>query len=867
MKRIIRLLVVLSIVLNTVPVIHANAYTDTDNTKYEKAAGFLNGLGLIEGFDDGSYEVGEPMTRAELAELTVKMSGVETLKTNDVYFKDVTSKNPNKAAIDTAYLNGYILGRGQYFHSTAAVDCETLARAFVSVLGYSSVTTDFMRQATNLGIFKNTEIDANEVTRGEALIAAYNTLFTEMMEMSGTSFERGGTLLEERFKVYESTGYVTAVGSVDMVNGINSYEDCIKIDNVLYSLQGVAIDESMLSKRVGFYYKEIDGDMPELIYCYEKDGNDVYSATDEFIIPEECTTTRFAYYDRGREKKVKIPVSAKFMLNGYIIPDENKLDDIFDINAGYVEIVLPANGGTPLVRIWNYKYLYVENPGSDTLFLRGDRELDVDENSAHMEVRVYNATGAEASVKDILPDSGIAVADVTPVDGILRRNIYILSSVSGVCNGIGPDTINIDGVRYRKIGFNSKDIRMGFRYTFFIGMEGEICLVDTDNADSASYGMLLTIYRDEIENDALLSMRILNTSGEEEYFEFADKLYINDVGVRRTEISTDNGNWTHIYNIEANRARRQPIGYMLNESGKVSRIWYAEEDSDVLSLDSDYQSLTCKSGAIFNFGGKVAVKDSGVIYMVPKDMDTASNDDFVICTSDTFTNDTSYTVAGYNMNDLLEADILCVQIANTDIASYNDGNTYACVFDKKIETVNGDGDITYEITYWQQGVKYKKNVDVREGRQSYADTVETVKGMNRGDIFKVEYTADNSEIKNISVEFAAENRAQSSNTAYNDQRLMYYGRVTAVGPTSIVIQGYDGTRSNFLSSSKYLFKNAARVNTYLYEGKSKEIQLLQNCLADVRVGDWAVYQARNAAARTLVIYRDPTRLPNGQLDE
>jgi hypothetical protein len=71
--------------------------------------------------------------------------------------------------------------------------------------------------------------------------------------------------------------------------------------------------------------------------------------------------------------------------------------------------------------------------------------------------------------------------------------------------------------------------------------------------------------------------------------------------------------------------------------------------------------------------------------------------------------------------------------------------------------------------------------------------------------------------------------------------------------------------AGYLGTSAFVFKNAGRVNTYLYEGDDVPIQHITNCLADARVGDWVMYQSRYGAARTMVIYRDNTKLPNGKL--
>ena len=261
----------------------------------------------------------------------------------------------------------------------------------------------------------------------------------------------------------------------------------------------------------------------------------------------------------------------------------------------------------------------------------------------------------------------------------------------------------------------------------------------------------------------------------------------------------------------------------------------------------------------------LTVSDTGVIFAVPEDKDNADDNAYDVLEIQFFINDNLYMVEGYNVNELFEADVLVVTIADADSAYYNEGNTHFCVFDKKTKVLLDDGTESYAITYWQQGAQCTQEPgQQRRKAYIYGNSAGGGSKLARGDCFKVELTGDSTQIKNISIEFQQANRTESAN-AYNGERIMFYGQIQAVGVNSLVIRKFSPIGDNYLGSVAYLFKNAGRVYTYLYTGEDRPVQKVENSLADARVGDWVLYQTRYGACRSMIIYRDDDRLPTGKL--
>ena len=872
-KKLLTLLLILTIGFGAVPTIAAG-FTDTDGTRYEKAANLLSTLGFISGYSDGTFDVGEPMTRAEYATILAKIANLDEMTSDSVYFYDVTDGYWAKDAINIMYQQGYMTATDNMFYPESPVTLEDVARGAVYLLGYSYNPKDSITVAAELGVFKGITL-GSEVTRGDILLILYNVLETEKAVSRSYMNEqeeyvlgevvKGGTLLEENFDVYKATGQFTALGDIDLVRVHQENEAFVRIDDVRYRLaDGMEIPKEYLAYSIEFYYRDEEGaEEPELIYYTPKGENEVVSATAKDIISSECTTTRFVYQQENRTRTRTIPFSAKFIVNGHLIADQDKQDTLFDITSGQVRVVLPANGNNALVWIDTYEYALVQALGNTEIYLKDGRTIDMDDDKQGQEVAVYSSTGEETEMTDILANSAIAIAEVTAADGILYRNVHVLKSVSGIVNEISDDSITVGETTYDK-DEGLTGVKVGFQYNLFVGMNGEICLADINLANTILYGYLIDAALSNTGVNNKFEMKILNSAGSKEIYEVESSIYVNDILVKKDEIASGSAA-NVLYNPTTKNVVRQVVAYMVNEENSLTKIYTAQEGEDsVLSLDSESQTLLCKTGAIFNFGGKLTVKDSGVIIAVPSDKENADEDDFDVLPTTYFTNDGQYSVEGYNVNELLEADVIVVTVNSADSAFYDPGNTYTCVFDEKTQIVTEDGELSYSITYWQQGTKYTKALEVRFGKKTYESTLAAVEKIKRGDCFQIELTNDGSKIKNISIEFSAENRSETA-VGYNSSRTVFYGQIEAIGTNSLVIRQFtNNPDTNYVNENRYLYKNAGRVGTYLYTGEDRPIELIPNCLADARVGDWVVYQARYGAARAMVIYRDDTRLPTGE---
>ena len=84
MKKVLSLVLALSLVLGTfVPSFAATTFSDVKGEDCEQAVNVLVDLGVVNGYEDGTYKPENIVTRAEMAVLVVNALGLEDYVTDN----------------------------------------------------------------------------------------------------------------------------------------------------------------------------------------------------------------------------------------------------------------------------------------------------------------------------------------------------------------------------------------------------------------------------------------------------------------------------------------------------------------------------------------------------------------------------------------------------------------------------------------------------------------------------------------------------------------------------------------------------------------------------------------------------------------
>lgn len=243
LKKIAALVIVLAMALSTVSFA---AFTDVaEDASYNEAVTVMSALGLLKGYEDGSFGPDKTITRAEFAAVVVRMLGMEDAAAGAATatnFTDVPASHWAAGYVKIANQKEIILGYGDgTFGPDAEVTYEQAIKMLVCALGYAPMFADvkdayptsYMAQANTLGmtVGANGKI-GDKATRAIVARLAYNALDDKLMEQTGFGSDKNfaqvnKTLLSDYLKVAKVDTVVTPVGfdaeSATQVNLAKAY--------------------------------------------------------------------------------------------------------------------------------------------------------------------------------------------------------------------------------------------------------------------------------------------------------------------------------------------------------------------------------------------------------------------------------------------------------------------------------------------------------------------------------------------------------------------------------------------------------------------------------------------------------------------
>ena len=208
MKKFLSLALALVMALSLFTVASAVEYkdlTDKSEITYSEAVAVLNKLGIIEGYEDGSFKPDTALNRAQAAKIMCGLLlGQETadkLTVTTAPFKDVSADYWAAAYIsyckNAKILDGYSDGT---FKPTATLTGYQFCKMLLTALGYDSETEGFVGSGWTLNVAKVTNINGlttgnsefggnSAVTREEACLYALNMLKATCVTYDGLSID------------------------------------------------------------------------------------------------------------------------------------------------------------------------------------------------------------------------------------------------------------------------------------------------------------------------------------------------------------------------------------------------------------------------------------------------------------------------------------------------------------------------------------------------------------------------------------------------------------------------------------------------------------------------------------------------------
>lgn len=766
LKKIAALVIVLAMALSSVSFA---AFTDVkDDASYSEAVTVMSALGLLKGYEDGTFAPDKTITRAEFAAVVVRMLGMEVAASGAATatnFVDVPATHWAagyvKIASQKEIINGY--GDGN-FGPDDEVTYEQAIKMLVCALGYAPMFADvadayptaYMAQANTLGMTVGAAGKiGDKATRAIVARLAYNALDDKIMEQIsyGSDKEYGfpenySTPFAKYLKVAKVDATVTPVGfSAEDATKVNlediviadEYRDVEIDDGIFDAVEGLVIPRGYA---VTAYIDYNDEDMVVVAVVPKAGKNKVLELTASQMegAAFDYENNKLTYYKVSADESSK---TEEVKLDSDLVVYKNQNTAAED-ESDYAAIALDYTEGTiPSIKLINrdsdtaYDVLVYTEIESDIVeeIYDASESLTTANNGytysfdSEDEEQIYtikDVNGKELSFADIKVGDVINVM-ISEDNGTGKYYEYIISSdkVEGTVTEKSSDGSKVwIGDKEYKVGGVSVDA--GDKGIFYVDMMGVILDKELD-VSSRTFGILYSVSEVEDGADTEIKATIYTKDGNFETFTFAKNVEFVVGSVDNTFASSTfsvedkvlKSGSTTLVDVED---EAQVIMYSANASGAINSIVDAANIEDV--TEDDYKFYALDEDVEFRGKdetlNKKAVTDATVI-ITSKNADTLVNvnakDNYAISSKAIFADEETYDIAYIvDSND----DIVYAIVFNA-IAKVEPTSPVMVVSANPSKGETEDGDAYYIIKGYVNGELKSFNVDADTNVEYAAD--------------------------------------------------------------------------------------------------------------------------------------------------
>ncbi len=338
-KRILSLLLVMVFVLTatiTTPVFAT--FSDVDGTEpYAAAISSLNSLGIINGYEDGTFRPLNNVTRAEFTALLLRARGFGDIGSTDLSdppYPDVVTSDVSwaigniRTAKDMGIVTGYEDGTFRPMNNVLYEEAITM---IVRAIGYENAAAEggewyskYLTIAGSIGLLKNVN-GAINVPATRAVIAMMLDNLLNLEDESGY-IQKTGIILSNR---------ITSINSpnVDLRENEILIEDDVTRTVAKYLVDDVKVYDEMIGQRVDFSYKENKETGYNEIKSITPRKNNVLEIKSKDIEDGKCDASTVVYYEDGvKQKKAVISPDSAVIYNGKLYGtsrNDSKYSDYF----------------------------------------------------------------------------------------------------------------------------------------------------------------------------------------------------------------------------------------------------------------------------------------------------------------------------------------------------------------------------------------------------------------------------------------------------------------------------------------------------------------------------------------------------------
>ncbi len=501
--------VMMTLAVTTTSITAASFSDVADNSQYKQAVDSLVSLGLLVGYEDGTFRPDATITRAEFAAVMTRAMGQEEVAKNvnsAGLFTDMATASGEAhwatGYVRVAYNLGIIVGMGDgTFAPDAPVTYEQAVKMIVCALGYEQMCIDrggwpngYLTVANEIGVTKAAIIQpsTDPAPRGMVAKLLYNSLTLQIMEKtsSGNYGLTDKTLLTSKIKTTElKNAMVVAVDGVvslsteanslragEMVLEASGESAKYKYGNVLTSVAA----KNLLGYYVNVYYRyDEDTDERILVSIDSSQSRNkavvVKSQDIDDYSPAGRILSYFENEDDTKAEDITIASNAKFIYNGAAFDygkDENSANmknlsywlspssgSFFDGEATLLDS--GSDGDIDVIFMYDYQTFVVKESvrTTDTVdsknyivndYYTSGYNIRLDPNERDVSLSIINASNnAEMSVSSLQAYDILSVAK--SMDGKSITCYVSRKTISGTIKEILDDreTYTINNTQYK----------------------------------------------------------------------------------------------------------------------------------------------------------------------------------------------------------------------------------------------------------------------------------------------------------------------------------------------------------------------------------------------------------------------------------
>ena len=513
MKKFLSLVLALAMALSLVTIsAGAASFDDDGDITYQEAVTVIAGLGIVEGYDDGSFTPTGGLTRGAAAKIICNLilgpTTADALNATSAPFSDVPTTNEFAGYIAYCSQQGIISGYADgTFRPSASLTGYAFMKMLLGALGYDSTYEGYTgsnwsiqvaKQAIGIGLDDGNDNfnGTDNVTREEACLYAFNTLQATLVEYSSSN--------------------TVIVGDVQ----VTTSSDRSEVEN---NDSNETIEDDDLMQFAEEYFEDLEAEddtdgfgRPATTWVYDGDELGTYANTaDETLVVSDnydldiwmTDGSYLNYSDRD------ILNDATVYFNGTDLGDyADVADEQITAKGDILETYETSSGDVETIVIRSYTYARVNEVITDLSSTHENRGatvgidlVDIDDgsigtyyddyNDDNRILKGYNSDYTEGTVIAVALSESGAVLDSyvmesitgtpTAARAVSTTNYSSDLDVLGGSAYVRAGTITIDGTRYTYAGqmtgvSSGENVDFDEEYTIYLTADGYVLAVDGD---------------------------------------------------------------------------------------------------------------------------------------------------------------------------------------------------------------------------------------------------------------------------------------------------------------------------------------------------------------------------------------------------